>query len=155
MRDLAVRPVDQVLLDQSLSVFLGRAKPCLTKLVTIFLIGSELRSHLLDLLVGRRGDIGISYLELHLLRFLDQHLFVDQLTQHLPGKRGLTSRVGRKLQPLRPALIYCGENITPKNCLVADDRDNCGGCDVLCGGTCTGGTCTATALFQNPSTAGE
>ena len=76
------------------------------------------------MLVGRRGDIGISYLELHLLRFLDQHLFVDQLTQHLPGKRGLTSRVGRKLQPLRPALIYCGENITPKNCLVADDRDN-------------------------------
>src|SRR5437868_12758721 len=49
-----------VLLDQSLSVFLGRAKPCLTKLVTIFLIGSELRSELLDLLVGRRGDIALS-----------------------------------------------------------------------------------------------
>src|SRR5947207_3081332 len=30
-----------VLLDQSLSVFLGRAKPCLTKLIAILLIGTE------------------------------------------------------------------------------------------------------------------
>ena len=90
----------------------------------ILLVGAELRAGLLDLSISSGSDVSVRYLELHLLGFLDENLFVDEVAKDGASQRSLSGRVCGKLQALSAPLIDGGKNITPEERLIADDRDD-------------------------------
>ena len=113
-----------ILLDESFAIFLGRAEPRFAELVPILLVGAELRAGLLDLSISSGSDVSVRYLELHLLGFLDENLFVDEVAKDGASQRSLSGRVCGKLQALSAPLIDGSKNITPEERLIADDRDD-------------------------------
>jgi hypothetical protein len=113
-----------VLVDESLPIFFRRSESRAPKLRAIFLIRLELLAHRLELAVRGGCDIDLACLQLELFSFLDEELLVNEVVQHRPRDGELTGGVRRNREPLRAALVHGGENVAPKNRLIANDSDD-------------------------------
>ena len=69
--------------------------------------------------------LGLRHLELHLLRFLNEDLFVNEIIENeRANDRSCWEESVGTFSPLCAPLIDGGEHIGPEKRLFADDRDN-------------------------------